>query len=53
MLKNGKIAVNEKVDIPREREMNHPRFVEYVNRYEAMLAEGQAEHRDKTVITND
>lgn len=53
MLKNGKIAVNEKIDIPRDREMNHPKFVEYVNRYEAMLGEGQAEHTDKTVITND
>lgn len=53
MLKNGKIAVNEKVEIPRDREMNDPKFVAYVNRYEAMLAEGQAEHTDKTVITND
>lgn len=53
ILKNGKIAVNEKVEIPRAREMNDPKFVAYVNRYEAMLAEGQAEHTDKTVITND
>lgn len=53
MLKNGKIAVNEKVEIPRDREMNDSKFVAYVNRYEAMLAEGQAEHTDKTVITND
>jgi len=53
MLKNGKIAVNEKIDIPRDREMNHPKFVGYVNRYEEMLAEGQAEHVNKTIITND
>lgn len=53
MLKNGKIAVNEKVEISRDREMNDPKFVAYVNRYEAMLAEGQAEHTDKTVVTND
>lgn len=53
MLKNGKVAINEKIDIPREREMNHPKFVEYVNRYEGMLAEEQAGHMDKKVITND
>lgn len=53
LLKSGKIALNEKIEIDRERQMSDPKFVEYVNKFEAMLAEGIGEHTDKTVITND
>lgn len=53
LLKNGKIELNESIKIPRERDMNDPRFVEYVNKFESMLADGQTAHNDKMVVTND
>lgn len=53
LLKNGKIELNESIKIPRERDMNDPRFVEYVNKFESMLADGQTAHSDKMVVTND
>lgn len=53
LLKSGKVALNEKIEIDRERQMSDPKFVAYVNKFEAMLAEGIGEHTDKTVITND
>ncbi len=51
MIKSGKIKMDEKIDIPRKREMNNPKFVEYVNRFEAMLSDGN--QVAKTTITND
>lgn len=53
MIKKGKIELDEKIDIPRRRDMNDPRFVEYVNRYEQKLADGRSGYAPKTTITND
>lgn len=51
LLKNGKIVENQTIDIPRERQMNDPKFVEYVNTFESLLSDG--EYINKTVVTND
>lgn len=53
MLKDGHIVINETIDIPRKRNMNDAKFVEYVNRFEGMLADGQMAQQEKKVITND
>lgn len=53
MIKEGNIALNKVIDIPRKRDMNDPKFVEYVNEFEALLADGQMNQEAKKIITND
>ena len=51
-MKEGKVELNETIDISRQRDMNDPRFVEYVNRIEGFISNKKT-GVGKTVVTND
>ena len=53
LLKDGKVAENQEINMKRDRNMNDPEFMKYVNFFERMLADDQTKHIDKTFITND
>lgn len=53
LLKDGKVAENQEISMKRDRNMNDPEFMKYVNFFERMLADDQTKHIDKTFITND
>lgn len=51
-MKDGTIQFNEKINIERKRDMNDPRFVEYVNKIESFIANNK-KIQEKNVVTND
>lgn len=51
-MKDGTIQFNEKIDIERKRDMNDPRFVDYVNSIEAFIS-SKKKKQEKLVVTND
>lgn len=51
-MKDGRIQLNETIDIPRKRDMNDPKFIEYVNKVEGFIS-NQKDASGKTVVTND
>ena len=53
LLKDGKVAENQEISMKRDRNMNDPEFMKYVNFFEKMLSDDQTKHIDKTFITND
>ena len=51
-MKDGTIQFNEVIDIERKRDMNDPRFIEYVNKIESFISNKKGK-KDKKVVTND
>ncbi len=51
-MKNGEIQLDETIDIPRKRDMNNPKFVEYVNTIEGFISNKKG-ITEKTIVTND
>lgn len=51
-MKNGTIQFNEKIDIERKRDMNDPKFIEYVNMIESFISSKKGK-KEKLVVTND
>ncbi|MCR5212796.1 MAG: ABC transporter ATP-binding protein [Eubacterium sp.] len=51
-MKDGTIQFNEKIDIKRKRDMNDPKFVEYVNKIENFIS-SKKKNKEKLVVTND
>jgi len=51
-MKDGTIQFNEKIDIERKRDMNDPKFIEYVNKIESFISNKKGK-KEKLVVTND
>ncbi len=51
-MKEGVIKYDKHIDIPRKRDMNDPKFVEYVNEIEGFISKTKGKPANK-VVTND